>query len=82
MTEKSRPSRRLALRRLYNAALHEICLVRKDTMSAQLLMGNEAIALAALHPGINLACGHRHSTEIIETIARYNPAYVCGMVGQ
>ena len=47
-------------------------------MSAQLLMGNEAIALAALHSGINLACGYpgTPSTEIIETIARHNPGDV------
>ena len=47
-------------------------------MSAQLLMGNEAIALAALHAGINLACGYpgTPSTEIIETIARHNPGDV------
>ena len=47
-------------------------------MSAQLLMGNEAIALAALHSGINLACGYpgTPSTEIIETIVRHNPGDV------
>lgn len=49
-------------------------------MARQLLMGNEAIALAALHAGVGVACGYpgTPSTEILETFARHNPgdAYV------
>lgn len=38
------------------------------------LMGNEAIALGALHAGVNLACGYpgTPSTEILETLAKLN----------
>ncbi|MBR2834997.1 MAG: hypothetical protein IKE43_04715 [Coriobacteriales bacterium] len=41
----------------------------------RLLMGNEAIALAAIAAGVNVACGYpgTPSTEIVETIARNNP---------
>ncbi|MBS5451037.1 MAG: indolepyruvate ferredoxin oxidoreductase subunit alpha [Coriobacteriia bacterium] len=42
----------------------------------RLLAGNEAIALAAIVSGVNVACGYpgTPSTEIVETIARHNPA--------
>ena len=42
----------------------------------RLLAGNEAIALAAIAAGVNVACGYpgTPSTEIVETIARHNPA--------
>ena len=42
----------------------------------RLLMGNEAIGLAAIAAGVNVACGYpgTPSTEIVETIARNNPA--------
>ena len=42
----------------------------------RLLAGNEAIALAAVAAGVNVACGYpgTPSTEIVETIARNNPA--------
>ena len=45
-------------------------------MERRLLAGNEAIALAAIAAGVNVACGYpgTPSTEIVETIARYNPA--------
>jgi indolepyruvate ferredoxin oxidoreductase alpha subunit len=38
------------------------------------LMGNEAIALGAMHAGVHLACGYpgTPSTEILETLAREN----------
>ncbi len=38
------------------------------------LMGNEAIALGAIHAGVNLVCGYpgTPSTEILETVAREN----------
>ena len=41
----------------------------------RLLMGNQAIAMAALEAGVNVACGYpgTPSTEIIETIAQNNP---------
>ena len=41
----------------------------------RLCMGNEAIGLAALAAGVNVACGYpgTPSTEIVETIARNNP---------
>lgn len=44
-------------------------------MARQLLMGNEAIALAALHAGVSVACGYpgTPSTEILETFAHHNP---------
>lgn len=47
-------------------------------MSQQLLMGNEAIGIAALHAGVNVACGYpgTPSTEIIETIVKRNPGDV------
>ena len=40
----------------------------------RLCMGNEAIALAAIAAGVNVACGYpgTPSTEIVETIARNN----------
>lgn len=42
----------------------------------RLLMGNQAIAFAALEAGVNVACGYpgTPSTEIVETIAANNPA--------
>ena len=42
----------------------------------RLLAGNEAIGLAAIAAGVNVACGYpgTPSTEIVETIARNNPA--------
>lgn len=41
----------------------------------RLCMGNEAIAIAAIEAGVNVACGYpgTPSTEIVETIARLNP---------
>lgn len=41
----------------------------------RLCMGNEAVALAAIEAGVNVACGYpgTPSTEIVETIARNNP---------
>ena len=41
----------------------------------RLCMGNEAIGLAALAAGVNVACGYpgTPSTEIVETVARNNP---------
>lgn len=38
------------------------------------LMGNEAIALGAIHAGVNLVCGYpgTPSTEILETVAKNN----------
>ena len=38
------------------------------------LMGNEAIALGAIHAGVNLVSGYpgTPSTEILETIAKQN----------
>lgn len=41
----------------------------------RLLMGNEAIAYAAIAAGVNVACGYpgTPSTEIVETIAKNNP---------
>ena len=50
---------------------------KETTMPTEtkLLMGNEAIAFAAIASGVNVACGYpgTPSTEIIETIARNNP---------
>lgn len=42
----------------------------------RLLAGNEAIGIAAIAAGVNVACGYpgTPSTEIVETIARHNPA--------
>ena len=44
-------------------------------MAKQLLMGNQAAALAAIAAGVNIAAGYpgTPSTEVIETIARENP---------
>lgn len=41
----------------------------------RLCMGNEAIGIAAIAAGVNVACGYpgTPSTEIVETIARLNP---------
>lgn len=41
----------------------------------RLCMGNEAIALAAIAAGVNVACGYpgTPSTEIVETVASHNP---------
>lgn len=43
-------------------------------MAKQFLMGNEAIALGAVHAGVNLVAGYpgTPSTEILETIAKHN----------
>lgn len=43
-------------------------------MVKQLLMGNEAIGLGAIHAGVSLVSGYpgTPSTEILETVARYN----------
>lgn len=43
-------------------------------MQKQLLMGNEAIALGAIHAGVGLVSGYpgTPSTEILETVAKYN----------
>lgn len=43
-------------------------------MSKQLLMGNEAIGLGAIHAGVSLVAGYpgTPSTEILETIAKQN----------
>lgn len=43
-------------------------------MALSLLMGNQAIALGALHAGIGVACGYpgTPSTEVLETIAKNN----------
>lgn len=48
-------------------------------MSRNLLMGNQAIALGALHAGVGVACGYpgTPSTEVLETIAKNrNSTYV------
>lgn len=46
--------------------------------SSQLLMGNEAIGLGALHAGVRLVSGYpgTPSTEVLETVARHNPGHV------
>ena len=43
-------------------------------MHKQLLMGNEAIALGAVHAGVGLVSGYpgTPSTEILETVAKLN----------
>lgn len=43
-------------------------------MAKQLLMGNEAIGLGAIHAGVNLVAGYpgTPSTEILETVAKHN----------
>lgn len=43
-------------------------------MKTELLMGNQAIALGAIHAGVNVACGYpgTPSSEIIETVAKRN----------
>lgn len=43
-------------------------------MAGQLLMGNEAIGLGAIHAGVNLVTGYpgTPSTEILETVAKNN----------
>ncbi|MCI9273605.1 MAG: indolepyruvate ferredoxin oxidoreductase subunit alpha [Clostridiales bacterium] len=44
-------------------------------MSCKLLMGNEAIALGAIHAGVNVVTGYpgTPSTEVLETVAKNNP---------
>ena len=44
-------------------------------MSKKLLMGNEAMALGAIHAGVNIVAGYpgTPSTEVLETIASNNP---------
>ena len=44
----------------------------------EFLMGNEAIALGALAAGVNLVAGYpgTPSTEVLETVAKYNPGHV------
>ena len=46
---------------------------------AQLLLGNEAIALAACHAGVRVATGYpgTPSTETLEYLARIAQADVC-----
>lgn len=48
----------------------------------QLIMGNEAIALGALKAGVNLVAGYpgTPSTEILETVAKYNLSSLKGSV--
>ena len=43
-------------------------------MAKELLMGNEAIGLGAIQAGVGLVSGYpgTPSTEILETVARYN----------
>ena len=45
----------------------------ENILSAQMIMGNQAIALGALCAGVNLAAGYpgTPSSEIIEFIAKY-----------
>ena len=47
-------------------------------MHKEFLMGNEAMALAALSAGIGLAAGYpgTPSTEVLETVAKRNPGSV------
>lgn len=47
-------------------------------MAKRLLMGNEAIALGALHAGVNMVTGYpgTPSTEILETVAKHNDGSV------
>lgn len=47
-------------------------------MTKQMLMGNEAMGLAALAAGVNVVCGYpgTPSSEVVETVARNNPGYV------
>lgn len=44
----------------------------------ELLMGNEAIALAAISAGVQVVCGYpgTPSTEVLETVAKRNPGHV------
>ena len=44
-------------------------------MAIKLVMGNEAIALGAIHAGVNLVSGYpgNPSTEVLETVAKQNP---------
>ena len=44
-------------------------------MHAEYLMGNEAIAMGAVAAGVNVVAGYpgTPSTEVLETVARYNP---------
>lgn len=43
-------------------------------MSVKFLMGNEAMALGAIHAGVNVVCGYpgTPSTEVLESVAKYN----------
>ncbi len=43
-------------------------------METKLLMGNEAMGLAAVRAGVNFVCGYpgTPSTEVLETVARHN----------
>ncbi|PRR72050.1 indolepyruvate ferredoxin oxidoreductase subunit alpha [Clostridium thermopalmarium] len=47
-------------------------------MAVELLMGNEAIAMGAIHSGVGIVTGYpgTPSTEIIETVAKKNPGDV------
>jgi indolepyruvate ferredoxin oxidoreductase alpha subunit len=52
-------------------------------MSTEFLMGNAAVALGALHAGVNVVCGYpgTPSTEVLETIAeRVNSNYDAGQI--
>ena len=44
-------------------------------MKTEFLMGNEAIALGAMHAGVSFVSGYpgTPSTEILETVAKRNP---------
>ena len=61
-----------ALKLCYNKQIN----MKKETksMHKQLLMGNEAIALGAIHAGVGLVSGYpgTPSTEILETVAKHN----------
>lgn len=48
------------------------------TLSVKFLMGNEAIALGAVHAGVNVVSGYpgTPSTEILETVAKNNDGSV------
>lgn len=47
-------------------------------MAKRLLMGNQAIALAAIASGVNVVCGYpgTPSTEVLETVAKNNPGHI------
>ena len=59
-----------------NLYIEKIAMVHK--MANQLLMGNEAIALGAVHAGVGFVSGYpgTPSTEILETVARQNDGHI------